>query len=267
MSLYAGERPEYLTECLESLAQQTLLPGEVIVVLDGPIDNELTDILSKYNNQLFINIVPIRRNVGLGLALNEGLKKTRFDFIARMDTDDICLPERFEKQISYLTKHPDVSVLGSNIAEFRKDPQNICSRRQVPIDHDSIVKYAKFRCPMNHMTVVFRKSSVLSTGGYRDLRVSQDYDLWVRMLLRGYKFSNIDEELVLARIGNLEKKRGGRKYLHIERQIFKSFYHSGFITATQFRINIALRFLARTAPSEIRKHLYHFILRRRITKN
>ncbi|SPW30947.1 putative glycosyl transferase [Edwardsiella tarda] len=157
MSLYDKEKPEYLNECLESISHQTLMPDEIVIVLDGPVNINLMAILDKWIKIIPIVIYKIERNVGLGNALNFGISKCKNEIIARMDTDDICMPNRFNIQIPLINAYPELSVLGSAIIEFSPDDKVFSGLKQMPLIHDNIVKYSKYRNPMNHMTVVFKK--------------------------------------------------------------------------------------------------------------
>ena len=164
--IYSKENPLFFQQALDSILNQTLLPNEIVIVKDGPLTEDLDSILEKYVSeyQNLFNIVPLEKNVGLGEALKIGIKKCKFNIIARMDSDDIARNDRFEKQIKYLKVHNDIDVLGSWISEFEENPENIISYRQLPVDHDEIHKFGQFRCPINHMTVMYKKTAVLKAG-------------------------------------------------------------------------------------------------------
>lgn len=197
MSLYRKEHPEYLRLALDSMINQTAKPDEIVLVEDGPLTDELCKIVEEYKEQL--HIVVNNTNLGLGLALNEGLKACRNELVARMDTDDISKPERCEKQLEHFKKKPQLSIVGSYIDEFVGDPSNVISRRCVPTSSEDIYEYAKRRSAFNHPAVMYKKSDVLAEGGYRDLKRNQDVDLFGRMLYKGYKAENIGEALLWFR--------------------------------------------------------------------
>lgn len=264
MSVYAKEKPEYLDLSLNSLVTQTLMPKEIVIVKDGVLPSELDEVIHKYVQKYpdLFKIVALKINQGLGNALNIGLQYCDYELVARMDSDDISLPNRFEKQIYYLHKNPEISVLGAYIDEFENEPTNITSVRKVPISHDEIFKVAKRRNPLNHMTVVFRKEFVMAAGGYRHFLWNEDYYLWVRMLNKGYKFANLPESLVLVRAGDdLFKRRGGVKYFLKEVELQKKFYDLGFIQFYDFILNIMLRGTIRLVPNFLRKIIYQLFLR------
>lgn len=209
MSLYKNEKAEYFEQCMDSICKQSLQSEDVVIVHDGPLTQELYQVLDKWKLLLPITEVVLQENVGLGEALNTGLAFCKYDLVARVDTDDINIPTRFEQQCQYMVEHDDVALCGSHIDEFDTDPLVTISQRKVPINtnlNNSIFK----RNPINHMTVMFRKSAVLDAGGYQHLRFMEDYFLWVRMYVKGYKLVNIDTVLVKARTGNgmLERRKG-----------------------------------------------------------
>ena len=184
ISLYYKEKPQFLMECLESLKKQTLQATEIVIVFDGIITSELEEMVMQYPSILPIKIIRLTKNVGLGKALNEGLKHCSYNWIFRMDTDDICLPERFEKQVEFIKQHSDVVLFSGHIAEFSDDKTIITGYRKVPIGDKNIRKYALSRSPFNHMTVAFRKDIIEAVGGYQHHLFLEDYNLWLRVIPR-----------------------------------------------------------------------------------
>ncbi len=197
MSLYKKEHPEYLKLALDSMLNQTVSPDEIVLVEDGPLTEELYAVVNAYKKHL--NLVVNEKNLGLGLALNEGLKVCRNELVARMDTDDISKPDRCEKQLKRFEEKPELAIVGSYIDEFVGDPSNVVSQRKVPTNSESIYNYAKRRSAFNHPAVMYRKSAVMAEGGYSDLKRNQDVDLFGRMMFKGYKAENIDEALLWFR--------------------------------------------------------------------
>ena len=215
MSVYAREKPDYFASSIESMIKQSLMPNEIIVVKDGPITDELDEVLKSYElkYQELFTIIEIEKNVGLGQALNIGLKAAKNELVARMDTDDISLKSRCELQVTEFIKNPELSIVGSNIDEFYDNPSEIVSSRIVPSTHEEICRFSKKRNPFNHPTVMYRKSAVLREGGYGDFRRNQDFDLFVRMLNKGHKAMNIDKSLLLFRANkdNLQRRKSWQK--------------------------------------------------------
>lgn len=249
MSLYDKEKPEYLNECLESISHQTLMPDEIVIVLDGPVNINLMTVLDKWIKIIPIVIYKIERNVGLGNALNFGISKCKNEIIARMDTDDICMPNRFDTQISLMNKYPNLSVLGGAIIEFSSDDEVFGGLKQIPLTHAEIVKYSKYRNPINHMTVVFNKAHILSVGGYRHHPYMEDYNLWLRLLSNNRIFLNISLPLVKARTGrDMIERRKGYKYILSEYELFKLKRQLAFGTFFELFPSFAMRVLVRLLP-------------------
>ena len=201
LSIYKNEKPDFVTDSFKSILNQSLIPNEVILVEDGPLTNELYEVIDSFKKEYptIFKIVTLKKNVGLGLALNRGLEECSNELVARMDTDDIAKHTRFEKQVNAFIKKPKLSIVGSNVDEFTEDTNEVISQRVVPETHEDLVHFAKRRNPFNHPSVMYKKSDVLSVGGYQDYRRSQDYDLFVRMLNNGYQGYNIQESLLYFR--------------------------------------------------------------------
>lgn len=252
MSVYSKEQPEYFRLSLDSMLAQTILPNEIILVKDGKLTSELDKVISEYDRkhpQLF-TIISLEENVGLGLALNEGLKVAKNELIARMDTDDIALPERCEKQLQLFLDNPGLSIVGSNVDEFSEDPAVSHSSRVVPSAHEEIVRFSKKRNPFNHPTVMYKKRDVLESGGYGDYRRNQDYELFSRMLNEGYLAANIDESLLLFRANedNLRRRKSWNKTKN-DIKIRYDFWKKGFIDLKDFLITTAGFIFAFIAPN------------------
>lgn len=259
LSLYSKESPEFLRQSLDSVFNQTLPPDEVVLVEDGPLTDELYAVLVKYPQ---LKIIKLEENGGLGKALNEGLKHCSFELVARMDTDDICFPDRFEKQIKFMEENPEYDLVSSWIAEFENDVNCIVSIRKVPETPGEIYEYCKKRCPVNHPAVVFRKSAVQKVGGYLTEYFPEDYFLWIRMLMNGAKFYNFQEPLLYFRKSSETiKKRGGWKYAIGEVHIQKMIYNLGFISYFNFLKNSCIRFCVRILPLKLRMLVYNKMLR------
>lgn len=215
MSIYEKEHPNYFKASIESMLTQTLPPEQIVIVKDGKLTKELNHIVDYYekNNENLFTIVELEENVGLGLALNEGLKACRNELVARMDTDDLSVENRCELQVNEFEKNKNLSILGSSIAEFEDSPDKIMSARVVPTKHQDIVNFSRRRNPFNHPTVMYKKSEVLKVGGYGDYRRNQDLDLFVRMLQNGCIAKNLEQPLVLFRANreNLKRRKSWTK--------------------------------------------------------
>lgn len=221
LSLYIKEKPEYLEECFRSLLEQTLPANEVVLVLDGPITIELMAVVDRWRETLNLKIVALPINVGLGSALNIGLKECTHDIVARMDTDDICVPKRFEKQILKFSLQPNLMISGGQIYEFHGAKKEFFSKRNVPLTYQELIDFSKKRSPFNHMTVMYRKSFILSIGGYVTHLFMEDYNLWLRAINSGAIIDNDPSILVQARAGKeMLARRQGIKYIKSEFKLY-----------------------------------------------
>jgi len=263
MSLYSKERPEYLCQSLDSIFNQTQSPDEIVLVLDGLITKDLqciiSDFSSKYHN---LKVVPLPDNVGLGKALNEGLKHCSYDMVVRMDTDDICKANRFETQIKFMESHPEIDVCSSWIEEFEDIPQNIKSIKKLPETHKEISAYIKKRNPINHPSSCFRKKSVLRAGGYQHFPLFEDWYLWARMFSSGCQFANIPIPLLSFRTSkDMYKRRGGFKYALTNMKFQLALHKLGITSLTQSLLSGTIRGIVYMMPNAIRALIYKKFLR------
>lgn len=255
MSLYIKESPDYLTQCFESLLKQTVRADEIVLILDGEITPELEQIVQKFSQILPIVIFRLEKNEGLGNALNFGLKQCKHNWVFRMDTDDICVPERFEKQLEFIKQYPDTIILGGQIAEFGQNPNDIMSYRYVPTEYNAILKFTTKRCPFNHMTVAYQKNIVLENGGYEDLQ--EDYYLWIKLIALGKPVANLKDTLVYARVGNgMVSRRRGLKQAEAEWRLFKLKKKLGIQNTLSGLATFLLRALPRLLPTPILNIIY-----------
>lgn len=263
MSVYKHEKAEHLKMCFDSIYQQTLLPTEIVLVEDGPLPSDLYQEIEKEELRFSsLRRIRLEKNQGLGIALNKGMQACSYDIIARMDTDDICIPERFEVQIDYLQEHPEIDVLGAWITEFDHDPTNTIAVRSLPEQHEDIYKFGMKRNPINHPVVMFRKQSVIDAGGYQPFPLFEDYYLWARMLKQGCRFYNLQRSLLLFRRSpEMVRRRGGLTYAHNEIQFQKKLHEIGYISFTCLIMNIARRYGVRIAPNWVRSLIYKYLLR------
>jgi glycosyltransferase involved in cell wall biosynthesis len=265
MSVYINEKPEYFLNSVESMLNQTIPPDEIVIVKDGPLTNELENAVRILSERETVKFIQLKKNSGLGKALRIGLLQCRNEIIARMDTDDISHKERCEKQLRYFNKIPGLSVVGTSISEFIENPGNIVSFKRDPEDNQRIRKYMKTRNPFNHMTVMFKKSEVIKAGNYKPWDLNEDYYLWLRMLLKGSTFANIDEPLVNARInGDTFMRRGGWVYFKLQKKLFGYMMRHKIINRFEYIYNNSVRFVIRVLlPNKVRKLLYLKLLRRK----
>lgn len=201
MSVYKKEKSDFLKKSLDSMINQTVPPEQIVLVADGPLTEELNDLIRDYEekfNEVF-TIIRLDNNQGLGVALNKGLQFCRNEYIARMDSDDISYPDRCELQLNEFDKNSTLGIVGGHTSEFYKEITKIFSRRVVPVEHEDIIKFSKRRSPFNHPAVMFKKSEVLEVGGYPPLKRKQDLGLFINMLANGTKARNLDQEIIYYR--------------------------------------------------------------------
>lgn len=254
MAVYFKEQPKYLEESLKSLTKQTLKAAEVVLVEDGPISYNLKSIIDSYRQELNIVSVFLNENSGLAAALNEGLKHCSNDLILRMDTDDIALPNRFEKQLTFMNQNCDIQACSGFIEEFN-DSNEDWSLRSLPLKHVELVNFAKKRSPLSHPAVIFRKQAVLSVGGYPEI-YPEDYLLWIKLIQKGHKIANISDVLVRMRTGQDFITRRGRHFLKGEIQIYKYMYRTKFINLFEFLFIFLIKTILRLSPNFIKVFLY-----------
>lgn len=264
LALYFREKPEHLRRALQSIVTQTVLPDEVVFVKDAGIPTELESVLGDFRGVLSITEVQLDTPVDLGTALQIGVTKCRHDIIARFDTDDIARPRRFERQLQFLRGHPEVDVVGAWINEFEDDLDHIYACKKFPLKHDEIMRFAKRRCPMAHMTVMLKKSAVVAAGNYQTMLGigMEDYDLWVRMLVGGSRFANVPEVLVDVRAGfALSKRRGGVRHAYNEIAIQRRFLRLRFLSRAEFVRNVLTRVPFVLIPSSLRFAMQRAVFR------
>lgn len=232
LSVYYKDKPEYLALSIESMLNQTVKSNDFVIVKDGPLNNELDEVINKYasNPDNHINVIGLETNSGLGAALDYGLGFTKNDLVARMDADDISLPTRCEKLLKLFEDNKDLSIAGTNIDEFYDDPNNIVSSRVVPTTDEAIKKYIHRRQPFNHPTVMFKKKEVIRVGSYPHIKHMEDKDLFFRMMNMGCIGANIDESLLLFRSNKDSfKRRRGKAYRKATIEVAKLNYKRKYI--------------------------------------
>lgn len=259
-SVYKNDSPAFLDESLQSIADNTLQPVCVLLVKDGMLTPELESVIELWRGKLPLEVVGYEENHGLGYALNYGLQFVQTELVARMDSDDISYANRFEKQITYMENNPDVALSSGYISEFKDAKTEPKSIRRVPLLHDEIVQYLKKRSAFNHVAVCFKKSAVIDSGSYQSVPYFEDYDLWIRVVQKGYKVSNVPELLVDVRIGNdMIGRRHGIAYAKCEINFLKRQLASGFISKQEYRKLLFLRAFVRLLPKKVLEIIYRIL--------
>ncbi len=255
---YHAGNPDHLRRAFVSAVQeQSLQPDEVVLVRDGPVPETLTVVLDELvaDSPVPVQRVDLARNLGLGSALDAGLAACKHDVVARMDADDVSLPQRFAVQLPVIESGFD--LVGSSLLEFGEDENDIVGLRTPPIEESEIKQWARFHDPFNHPTVVYRRSVVLAAGGYRSLPLLEDYWLFARMIAAGARVANIAEPLVKYRVGEgAYGRRGGWQLLRSEVELQRQFRARGFVTRRQYLRNLAVRGGYRLVPEPVRRVAY-----------
>ncbi len=264
MSVYKNDNTTDFAEALFSIYRQTCPPDEIVLVVDGPVPSIMQNMIDalKYKTGI-MKVIQLEQNMGHAIARQTGLDAARNELCAVMDADDIAVPDRFEKQLKAFEEHPEVSVVGGLINEFIHKTENIVGTRIVPEQDAEIKDYLKSRCPMNLVTVMLKKSDVMKVGGYMDWYCEEDYYLWIRLTLAGYKFYNIQENLVNVRVGEeMYQRRGGKKYFQSEARLQKYMLDHKLISWPKYAYNVLIRWAVQVAmPNKVRGWVFQTFAR------
>lgn len=265
MSVYYKENPVFLRTAISCMLKQTVKPAEFVIIEDGPLTAELDTVISEFekNHPKLFKIIKLKKNQGLGLSLRRGITECSHELIARMDSDDYCEPDRIEKQLSFLTKHPGYDIVGTNVEEFIDEPGNVISHVILPKTNDEIKKFIKVRCPFRHPSLLYKKSAILSIGNYRHMYMFEDYDLYARAIANGLKCYNLQEPLTYMRISeDFYKRRGGIKYAKAMVDFKKGLLRSGFLTRFEYLKTTAPHVIVCLMPNSMRNFIYRKFLRK-----
>ncbi|MGW9629771.1 glycosyltransferase [Agromyces sp. NPDC055520] len=262
MPVYRGDDPAHFMKAFSSsVTAQTRRPDEVVLVQDGPVGAELVGAIATAIAASPIPVVHhrIAENVGLAHALSEGLERCAHDIVARMDADDISLPERFAKQVPLVEEGLD--LVGTGMLEFLDDVGSIVGRRVPRTDASDIARYARFHDPFSHPTVVYRRSAVAQAGGYLPLGLMEDYWLFARMIASSAKVGNLAEPLVMYRVGaGAYARRGGTEQWRSELALQRAMRDIRFTTRTQYLRNVLVRGAYRFVPEPVRRVAYRRLI-------
>ena len=262
LPIWAGDRPDFLAAAFESTVDgQTRPPDQVVVVQDGPVGEQLAKRVAELAgaSRVPVDVLVLERNIGLGPALDAGLAACRHPIVARMDADDISVAHRFAVQLPVIES--GVDIVGSGLAEFTDDPEQVVGTRTPPIEPADIRERARFAVPFNHPTVVYRRDLVLAVGGYTDFALMEDYLLWAKLILAGARVANVAEPLVKYRVGaGAYARRGGLEQLRTELEVQRRFRRLGFTTRNQYLRNVAVRGGYRLVPEGLRRAAYRRLI-------
>jgi glycosyltransferase involved in cell wall biosynthesis len=270
MSVYKSEKPTYLDRSLQSVWEdQTRKPDEVILVQDGPVADELSSVIGQWKDKLGEALVLLvnETNLGLTKSLNKGIKVAKGEYIARMDSDDISLPDRFLHQVEFMDSHTEISVLGGSIQEFN-DKDGIIGERHFPADTASIKQYIHKASPLAHPAVMIRKSlfdeGVLYNEEYR---TTQDLALWFDVLATGHQMANLDEYVLqFRRETNVYQRRKNKVDSRLELKIHLKGIKTLFGFSPIKSIYPIARYILRLMPNSVIHWFYNGKLRGKILK-
>ena len=256
ISVYQKDNADFFDRALQSITeQQTVKPSEIVLVCDGPLNDDLNEVIDKYRKAYPIfKVLRLKKNKGLGNALRLAVENASNELIARMDSDDVSVPNRFEQQLKYFLAHPEVDIVGGDITEFIDEETNIVGKRSVPKKDSEIKDYMKTRCAFNHVSVMYKKSAVQNAGGYLDWFWNEDYYLWIRMQLNNAVFANTGTVLVNVRVGEeMYQRRGGKKYFKSEYGLQKLMLDKKMIGYSTFVGNVGKRVIVQMLlPNKLR---------------
>ncbi len=266
MCVYGKDNPEWFQTAVDSILNQTRKPNEVILVVDGPVPQELDNVINHFEQNSIFKVIRLPENKGHGEARRVGLSHCTNELVALMDADDISAADRFEKQLALFESDPELTIVGGNITEFVGAPDNIVEARVVKSDDASIKEDMKKRCPMNQVTVMFKKSRVDSVGGYIDWYCEEDTYLWLRLFLDGAKFANLPDYLVNVRIGKeMYQRRGGTKYFLSEAKLQKYMLDNKVIGFDRFLVNVGERLVVQVLlPNKVRSWVFKKFARKSV---
>jgi len=263
MPVYYKDDHRFFDQALNSIyCDQTVKPKEIVLVVDGPVGANIDGVIDKWKKKYpkVIVVLQLPSNIGLGGALALGLERCKYDLVARMDSDDISRRDRFEKQLACFEAEPSVSICGSNVAEFVVSYKELSGERIVPENMNQIKKFAKFRNPVNHPSVMFRCTSISDAGGYLPMPCFEDYYLWVRCIMAGRTIYNIQENLVFMRGGQPQlARRSGRGYVLHEWNFLRRLLACNFFNLPIFLLIFILRTSARVAPLLLLEKIYSWL--------
>ncbi|MCC4328786.1 glycosyltransferase [Limosilactobacillus reuteri] len=263
ISVYKKENPLYFDIALESIEKQSILPKEIILVKDGPVPKEINKVIEKHkkNYSNMYVIVSSETNEGLAESLRKGTKYVTTEYIARMDSDDICVPSRFKLQLKQFLKDDDLTLVGGQVEEFIRDSNNIVGIRKVPESNDLICDFLKYRNPFNHPTIMIKTKALVEVGGYLPFGNLEDYYLWARILSSGYKVKNVDKTLTYMRVDEgLYSRRGKLSNIIYFYKLRKYLREHSFVNRFEEILGDAIAIINIIIPSKIRKYIYQRML-------
>lgn len=260
MTVYRGTGATELRHALDSLFIQMRPADEVVLVLDGPVSDEVRHVVGDYSEKRTeVRVIELPENVGSGPASQAGVDAISFDYIARLDSDDIAHPSRFEKQLAFMESHPDVAALGTAVREFEDETADLDAGpvRSLPETHEEIASYARINSPLNNPSTMLRTATIKEVGGYEGVHFMEDYDLWARLIAAGKKLHNLPEPLTYFRVSPAQfARRTGKGMFAAEREMQSRLVTYGLVGPWRARFNLAVRTAYRLLPTAVLTRVY-----------
>ena len=264
MPVYNGDKPKLFDMALTSIKNNSVQPTQIVVVVDGEISSSLEKTLAAHSNNSF-DIIRIEQNQGIVNALNTGLDFCSEELVARCDADDENYEKRFELQLKAFENEPDLSVVGGHIIERGNHGEH---HRNVPITREGFTKHIKLRNPLNHMTVMFKRSDVLAVGKYPDIKYREDYALWGKLHGYGYRLKNLNKVLVFATGGmDMYKRRGKPSDIPYEWKLQKYLLSCNVIKPHEMAFNLFIRISNMLVGPNFRSLIYSKFLRKTLKES
>lgn len=271
MSVYKSEKGEYLDRSLQSVwDDQTRKPEQIVLIEDGAIPEELELIIDSFQSRVNASgvakmvVVKLPVNGGLTKALNAGIKHVTGDLIARMDSDDISAPQRFELQEKFFRENSEIDILGGSMQEF-DDEHECLNVRHYPLTHEDACKYIVKACPLAHPAVMMRRR-IFDEGLHYDerYRMSQDIKLWYDAILAGYRMANLQEIVLFFRQqGDVFRRRSRVKAWNEFKIYMNGIYRMHGLFTLAYRYPIA-RYVFRNLPPSLVKRIYESGMRKKV---
>lgn len=263
LTVYDKEKPEHFVTAIESIVNQTLKTNDFVIVADGPLTFELDAILEQYTGKYpYINLIRLEKNKGSGYASQQGLKHIKNEVLAKMDSDDISVLDRMEKELAKINEGYD--VVGGAIAEFSSDPNKIEGIKRLPQKLEDIIKFSRRRNPIANVTVMYKKSMIEQVGGYQDLVMLEDYTLAIKLIQSGAKVINLQEVMVNVRSGREQMIRRSNKMLYKNmKDLRKYMLDTKYITKSQYFCYNFQTWIFLSTPAFMKKILYKAFLRKK----
>lgn len=258
MAVYGGDNPTFFREAIDSIMHQTVPTDDFVIVCDGPLTNQLDAVIEEAlrKDEKALKILRLPKNGGLGDALAYGITKCKHEIVLRADSDDISFPERAEKQVDFISRNC-LDICSTPVVLFSNDKSQPIGTKNVPVGYREIVRRSKRRSPFNHPSVCFKKASVVASGNYKKLYLTEDYYLWIRMLAAGFKADNMQEPLVWMRVNtDTVGRRASKKTCSARNSLNRYMFHIKYIKLHDFLLNYFENFARLSLPKRVKKFIF-----------